>query len=139
VYNEASRAVSYDRRQPLPFAPLYRHTAQLFVEIMGGDTHGPPADVYSFAVTLWETLSLRKPYPRIRSVKSAINQVLKRNVRPQLSYVADDAVREVVQMAWHPDPCERPSFELIVCYFETILAENGTVSPCLDRRNTSPF
>lgn len=103
--------------------------------------YGTPADVYSYAIMLWETASLRKPFSKIRSVESAKRLVLRRAVRPPLPCIIDDAVQEIVKMSWHPDPNLRPSFSLIVHYLKKVLADKDSqgMDHTFCRRNTCEF
>lgn len=79
-------------------------------EVMSYSFYSTPADVYSYAVVLWELCTLRKPYENIRNMKKL---VLRKNARPSLSCVVDQSVRNTIEMAWHPEPNLRPSFALI--------------------------
>lgn len=53
--------------------------------------YGIPADVYSYAIVVWELMTLRRAYPSLQSGNATLSSiqglVLRKNVRPSLSYV----------------------------------------------------
>ena len=63
--------------------------------------YGFASDAYSFALLLWEILSLSKP-PHCGKM------------RPPLRPIASPEIRSLLQASWHQNPVMRPSFSLII-------------------------
>jgi serine/threonine protein kinase len=80
--------------------------------------YGFPADVYSFAILLWEILNLRKPYQDVKTIEMLQNAVHRRHERPSLRAVASPDMRALLKASWDPKPNLRPSFAPIVHLLE---------------------
>jgi hypothetical protein len=71
-----------------------------------------PADVYSFAMTCYETLTGRKPFDGVPSER--IHEFVVAGDRPSLEGVnISPTFRDLIKRCWATDPCERPSFSEI--------------------------
>jgi len=75
--------------------------------------YSTPADVYSYAVVLWELITLKSPYPQVHNFRSASFAILADNVRPSVSFVSNSAVRAVLESSWQVDSKSRPTFSQI--------------------------
>jgi serine/threonine protein kinase len=103
-------------------------------EVMVGDTQGKgggggesssyglPADVYSFAVVLWEvsTRTLQKPYALIRDLDAAKRSIVKMRYRPPIHQVSNRRLQTLIKSGWDPNPKLRPTFSRIVSELESI-------------------
>jgi len=78
---------------------------------VGLDTvgHGRPADVYSFAVLLWQMFSKEKPFFEIRTAEEFERQVFLQGVRPELNARCwPGRVCSLIESCWQPAPRRRP-------------------------------
>lgn len=71
-------------------------------------------DVYSFAILLWEIITLQKPFGNVQSLHDLTQMVFRQHQRPNLRLVNSRKVRQLLQASWDPDPELRPSFAPIV-------------------------
>lgn len=76
-------------------------------------------DVYSFAVLLWELLTLQEPYKGVPQ-DQVILGVIERGVRPPLpSHYGPPGLVALIQTCWAEDPADRPSFDKIAAALRT--------------------
>ena len=79
----------------------------------GGSRNDPTderSDVYSFAVILWELITLKYPWEELSSPVQIVVQVAFLHRRPKLpTWLPAEAVA-LLQQCWHKDPDERPAF-----------------------------
>ena len=80
--------------------------------------YGLSADVYSFAVLLWEICTLQKPFEKARSIQEWYRTVVTQGKRPNVRKVASLRMRELVQACWDSEPNARPTFALISAQLE---------------------
>uniref|UniRef100_A0A7S3L4X3 Protein kinase domain-containing protein n=1 Tax=Amphora coffeiformis TaxID=265554 RepID=A0A7S3L4X3_9STRA len=99
-------------------------------EVAAYKDYGPAADVFSFAILLWEIcalepppLSLSPPPPSssphgqggpTKSLHKIISRHWRQGRRPSLRKIAAIPVRRLLPQCWHHDPSQRPTFEEIV-------------------------
>ena len=76
-------------------------------------------DVYSFAVLLWELLTLQEPYKGMTQ-DQVVMGVIERGIRPALpSHFGPPGLVQLIQQCWAENPAERPSFEYISAALRT--------------------
>lgn len=90
------------------------------------------SDVYSWAVTAWEILTLRLPYhdaegvPTVNLAKhSTLTGLITGSIRPDLSVLRVDTPPPLValmQRAWAPTPAERPAIGDVLKELQAIVA-----------------
>lgn len=81
-----------------------------FLPVARSDFYGFPADVYSFAILLWEVCTLDKPFAGM-SKQEHLEMVVGAQVRPKLSAVmASSGLKKLLQSCWSDDPIRRPPF-----------------------------
>ena len=73
-----------------------------------------PADVFSYAVLLWEILTLEKPFEGIKDLKQLQNMTVHRHKRPSLRKISSPLVKDLLRACWDRDPSARPTSVLIV-------------------------
>jgi len=83
-------------------------------EALRNDHTDESSDVYSFAVILWELMTLKYPWEELSSPVQIVVQVAFLHRRPKLpTWVPSNAV-QLLQRCWHKDPDERPGFPEIL-------------------------
>ena len=76
------------------------------------------SDVHSFAIMLWEVITLERPYASFDSLDILFKKAVHGNARPSTRNISSKSIKEVLEICWHPDPSARPSFGLIVKQLE---------------------
>ena len=83
-------------------------------EVLRNDPTDERSDVYSFAVILWELITLKYPWEELSSPVQIVVQVAFLHRRPKLpTWLPAEAVA-LLQQCWHKDPDERPAFSAIL-------------------------
>ena len=83
-------------------------------EVLRNDPTDERSDVYSFAVILWELITLKYPWEELSSPVQIVVQVAFLHRRPKLpTWLPAEAVA-LLQQCWHKDPDERPAFSTIL-------------------------
>uniref|UniRef100_A0A8C5MAJ3 non-specific serine/threonine protein kinase n=1 Tax=Leptobrachium leishanense TaxID=445787 RepID=A0A8C5MAJ3_9ANUR len=90
----------------------YTHRAP---ELLRGETVTTKADIYSFAVTLWQMVTRELPYTG-GDRQCVLYAVVAYGLRPELGQVFEGteegrAARDIVQSCWAAQPHDRPSAE----------------------------
>lgn len=80
--------------------------------------YGKPVDIYSFALTCWETMSLKMPFDGM-SLSKLNGDVLEKGKRPTIPRSWPKEFSEMLTMAWATNPMDRPKVEDIY----TVLSE----------------
>ncbi|XP_063779820.1 proto-oncogene serine/threonine-protein kinase mos [Pseudophryne corroboree] len=104
----------------------YTHRAP---ELLRGEPVTVKADIYSFAVTLWQMVTRELPYTGDR--QCVLYAVVAYDLRPEigeefLSTEAGRAATDIVQSCWAARPEERPSAEELL---ERLHAVEGSAGP----------
>ena len=81
--------------------------------------YGFPSDVHSFAMILWEMMTLRKPFSEIKHIKS-LRRALHNHRRPRLNSISCKDMRELLKVSWDPNPNVRPTFALIAGQLQSL-------------------
>jgi len=91
-------------------------------EVARYEQYGFPADVYSFALVLWEICSFEEPFTKCQSYGSLKEVVRQREVHPSLGQIHSSLIRSMLQHCWHWSPAVRPSMNAV---FTGLLKEVG--------------
>eukprot|EP01087_Luapelamoeba_hula_P007128 TRINITY_DN172_c0_g2_i6.p1 TRINITY_DN172_c0_g2~~TRINITY_DN172_c0_g2_i6.p1 ORF type:complete len:933 (-),score=149.81 TRINITY_DN172_c0_g2_i6:112-2910(-) len=77
-------------------------------EIMAGDDDAlhPKADVYSFGILLWELFTSVIPWSGIQDIMVNV----KAGKRPEIPPECPAKLKELIEVCWHQDKTQRPSF-----------------------------
>lgn len=75
--------------------------------------YGTPVDVYSFAIMLWEMLSLESAFEKETCESHARKVYGYRNVRPKIKSSWPSSLQKLIRYSWSADPQLRPSFDRI--------------------------
>lgn len=87
-------------------------------EVFRHEAYGCACDVYSFALTAYEMLTLCVPFASHTPVETAFAVV--RGHRPRLPSVVPDDLRRLVHECWSADAAARPPFADVVSRVETM-------------------
>lgn len=106
--------------------PSYQIFSQLSVgtplyvapELIEGEEFTKACDVYSFALIIYEMLTLANPFQNMRGLYSGLADVLN-GKRPHIDSSIDDCYRELIERCWADDPKKRPTFDEIVNLLKT--------------------
>lgn len=88
-------------------------------EVLRNEHYTTKADVYSFAIILWEMATRLDPFSGM-SAFELIVQVGKNNLRPTLPDDIYPPLRDLIFECWDPNPAKRPSFQQIVVTLESM-------------------
>jgi len=98
--------------------PLY-----MAPEVMLGDEFNEKADVYSFGIVLWETLTRSEPFSHHSDFDSFVEAVCLNHERPPMPTECLASLRSLITKCWAANPTVRPSFPEIVDALENIIIE----------------
>jgi len=90
-------------------------------EVLSSRPYSLSADVFSFAVVMWEILTRETPYKGLNTGQIC-SQVLTANLRPDLSAVPADTPQDwvrLMQRCWLLQPSDRPTFSQILDFLDT--------------------
>jgi len=82
-------------------------------EIITNSSYTGKADVYSFAIIMWELLTRTKPYSEMEFMWE-IQEAIVNNERPPIPTDCDPDYASLMRDCWHPDPDKRPTFGEVV-------------------------
>ncbi|XP_004697831.1 proto-oncogene serine/threonine-protein kinase mos [Echinops telfairi] len=109
-----------------PVGGTYTHRAP---ELLKGESITPQADIYSFAITLWQMITKEVPYSGERQY--ILYAVVAHNLRPSLANAVftDSALgrrlETIIGRCWTASVRQRPSAELLLVDLNTLKAEFG--------------
>ncbi len=82
-------------------------------EVYMGRPYGKPADVYSFAILLWEVMTLKVAFEG-ESRESHAQKVYGCSChRPTVPLTMPQILQQLIRESWHVDPSSRPTFSHI--------------------------
>jgi serine/threonine protein kinase len=89
-------------------------------EVLANHPYGLPADVYSYAIVLWEVFAREIPY---KSVNPAMipYQVLHQDLRPTIAKVTSEPIKTLIVKCWDKDQSIRPTFSEVLEYLEKLV------------------
>uniref|UniRef100_A0A7S4I6F8 SH2 domain-containing protein n=2 Tax=Vannella robusta TaxID=1487602 RepID=A0A7S4I6F8_9EUKA len=112
----ANESLQY--KETIPGTPLWMPP-----EVMMGRKVTEKADVYSYGIVLWEIVTQQIPFPDMKSFPKFRQMVCLNNVRPPLTPIELQSIKDLLNECWHKNPEARPSFTKIVEKIENIMIE----------------
>ncbi|KAK1406838.1 hypothetical protein QVD17_38446 [Tagetes erecta] len=97
-------------------------------EVINHQPYDQKADVFSFAIVLWELVTAKIPYDNMTPLQAALG--VRQGRRPDLPTNTHPKLLELMQKCWQTDPSVRPSFSEIKVELEKLFQEiqgTGTV------------
>ena len=88
----------------------------VFQHAQASQSYDEKADVFSFAINLWELATRRVPYAGMSSAE-IVQAVTERGYRPSLEHVdpgCPPSLLALIEWCWQQDPSERPPFGAVI-------------------------
>ncbi|BBH08846.1 ACT-like protein tyrosine kinase family protein [Prunus dulcis] len=95
-------------------------------EVINHQPYDQKADVFSFAIVLWELVTAKVPYDTMTPLQAALG--VRQGLRPDLPSTGHPKLLELMQRCWDADPSNRPSFSDIIAQLECLLQEVQEIS-----------
>ena len=107
-------------------------------EIARCHDYGVSSDVYSFGILLWEVVTLRTPYRRLKTRREVRQAVVKEGRRPNIRALpANKTLRKLVHACWSDNPTRRPNTRTISAQLDKILLDS--TPPCAKKGRKAGF
>ncbi|KAL0360377.1 UNVERIFIED_CONTAM: Serine/threonine-protein kinase STY17 [Sesamum radiatum] len=90
-------------------------------EVINHQPYDQKADVFSFAIVLWELVTAKVPYDTMTPLQAALG--VRQGLRPELPKNAHPKLLDLMQRCWEAVPSNRPSFSEIRIELEELLQE----------------
>ena len=103
-------------------------------EVYERKPYNTKADVYSFALLLWEMLSLQRPFGRYTKKMYRI-RVVKNEERPPIDTSWPQDIQILLRRAWSKDADARPTMNQVCSILEKLINEMNVGKPSQAPRN----
>ncbi|KAB2635239.1 serine/threonine-protein kinase HT1-like [Pyrus ussuriensis x Pyrus communis] len=90
-------------------------------EVINHQPYDQKADVFSFAIVLWELVTAKVPYDTMTPLQAALG--VRQGLRPEIPNNGHPKLLELMQRCWDSFPPNRPSFSDITAQLESLLQE----------------
>ncbi|CAM8946191.1 unnamed protein product [Rhodiola kirilowii] len=90
-------------------------------EVINHQPYNQKADVFSFAIVLWELVTAKVPYDTMTPLQAALG--VRQGLRPELPENVHPTLSHIMQRCWDSDPSNRPDFPDIIVELEQLLQE----------------
>lgn len=90
-------------------------------EVINHQPYDQKADVFSFAIVLWELLTAKLPYDSMTPLQAALG--VRQGLRPPIPQNTHPTVENLLKRCWEADPTMRPSFKDIRSMLEVMYEE----------------
>ncbi|CAL8461912.1 g1443 [Coccomyxa elongata] len=103
-------------------------------EVIEHNPYREKADVFSFAITMWELLTGRVPYEEMTPLQAAVG-VVQKGLRPVIPANCPEGLASVMRDCWQRDARQRPAFEQLKVRLEELWRATRQQE---ERRATTP-
>ncbi|URE33360.1 kinase family [Musa troglodytarum] len=90
-------------------------------EVINHQPYDQKADVFSFAIVLWELTTSKIPYESMSPLQAALG--VRQGLRPVLPEKTHPTLLDLMQRCWEANPAERPTFSEITVELEELLQQ----------------
>ena len=105
-------------------------------EVIKHQHYDNKADVFSFAIVLWELITSKIPYNTMTPLQAAVG--VRQGLRPGLPENAHPQLLDLMRRCWEGIPSNRPPFSDILAELEDLLARvQGTSGEASQRQDDS--
>nr|XP_029118309.1 serine/threonine-protein kinase STY17 isoform X2 [Elaeis guineensis] len=88
-------------------------------EVINHQSYDHKADVFSFAIVLWELVTSKVPYETLTPLQAALG--VRQGLRPEIPEKTHSKLVELMKRCWEAAPAKRPSFSEITVELEELL------------------
>ena len=101
-------------------------------EVLSQQPFTQQADVYAYALVVWEAMTRQKPFAHVKTLKQLQSEVCSMKKRPTIPTEIKDgkntvqvpeSLRSVIEDCWAPDPADRPTMDVVVDRLERVLTD----------------
>ncbi|KAJ8458323.1 hypothetical protein OPV22_031249 [Ensete ventricosum] len=90
-------------------------------EVINHQPYDQKADVFSFAILLWELTTSKIPYESMTPLQAALG--VRQGLRPVLPEKTHPTLLDLMQRCWEANPAKRPTFSEITVELEELLRQ----------------
>ncbi|OMO56716.1 hypothetical protein COLO4_35572 [Corchorus olitorius] len=90
-------------------------------EVINHQPYDQKADIFSFAIVLWELVTAKVPYDTMTPLQAALG--VRQGLHPDLPENAHPKLIDLMKRCWEADPDRRLSFSEIIAELETLYEE----------------
>ncbi|DAZ99413.1 TPA: hypothetical protein N0F65_004046 [Lagenidium giganteum] len=101
-------------------------------EVLAAEKYTEKADVFSFGVVCWETITRACPYDGLCQIQAALG-VLNNNLRPTIPADCPPLLKKLMTLCWVSTPEKRPTFEAIL---EMLQSNDSSAVPSTGEHDT---
>jgi len=83
-------------------------------EVLRGKPLSEKADVYSFAIVMWEILTRQEPFEEHDSYSTFVRAVCEQKERPPVPADTHASLKKILDLCWNEEADKRPVRDLFV-------------------------
>ncbi|XP_021844823.1 serine/threonine-protein kinase STY46 isoform X2 [Spinacia oleracea] len=95
-------------------------------EVINHQPYDQKADIFSFAIVLWELLTAKIPYENMTPLQAALG--VRQGLRPEIPQEIHPKLCNLMQRCWDTAPSNRPPFSIIRVELEDLLENDQETS-----------
>lgn len=93
-------------------------------ELFDNASYQKSADVYSFAIVLWEIASRKTPFANLNTTAAIVGKILK-GIRETIPEETPASFKKIIEKAWKQHPAQRPNAKTIVSQLQFFLKKTA--------------